>query len=32
MVIVLVGTESMLKDKLSAIGNVEVIPYRSLVE
>jgi zinc protease len=32
MVIVLVGTESMLKDKLAAIGNVEVVPYRSLVE
>jgi zinc protease len=32
MVIVLVGTESMLKDKLAAIGNVEVIPYRTLVE
>ncbi len=32
MVIVLVGTESMLKDKLATIGNVEVVPYRSLVE
>jgi zinc protease len=32
MVIVLVGTESMLKDELAAIGNVEVVPYRSLVE
>ena len=32
MVIVLVGTESMLKDQLAAIGNVEVVSYRSLVE